>query len=231
VAPPPAPQPPPPPEVVALQVAEDATAWAEAGFTVDDGGRCRIGPVRIELVGPDAGHGVVGWTLRHLPIGAAAALDGFATHGSTAPPAEPAVHPSTVTAIDHIVLLSDDLERTVVEAGAIGLTPRRWRDHVAADGSEVRQVFFVVGSMVLELVGPRRRPERPRAGVRSFGLALVVGDFDAARAAMGGHLGEVRRAVQAGREIATVRHASLGLRTPLALMSPRSRRPLPNPEL
>lgn len=202
-------------------MADSPEAWAGAGFAVDADGRCRIGPVRLDLVGPEAGHGVIGWSLRHLPEGGGPAMDGFATRASTAPPAEPATHPCSVTAIDHFVLLTDDLDRTVVAAGSVGLTPRRWRDHALPDGTPVRQLFFVVGSLVLELVAPQQRPESPRPGVRSFGLALVVDDFDVARTAMAGHLGEVRGAVQAGRRIATVRHHELGLTTPLALMSPR----------
>ncbi len=223
------PKPPPAPEVAALQIAEDPDAWAGAGFAVDADGACRLGPVRVELVGPDAGFGVVGWSLRHVPVGSPTSIDGFVTRCSVAPPCPPATHPSTITAIDHVVLLTDDLERTVVAAGGVGLTPRRWREHTVGDGTPVRQVFFVAGSLVLELVGPTTRPATPRSGVRSFGLAVVVDDFEAARESMSGHLGEVRDAVQPGRRIATVRHSALGLRTPIALMSPRPRPAAPGP--
>jgi hypothetical protein len=215
------PSPPPTPEVVSLRVAETPDAWTGAGFTVDDDGRCRIGGVAVELVGPGVGQGVVGWTLRHLPEGAAGDLDGFATTGSDAPPAEPATHPCGVTAIDHIVLLTDDLDRTIEGAARVGLTPRRWRDHALPDGTPVRQAFFVVGELVLELVAPVERPPTPRPGVRSFGIALVCPDMGAARNALGPRLGDDRPAVQPGRRIATVRHRDLGLGTPIALMTPR----------
>ncbi|HEX7133300.1 MAG TPA: hypothetical protein VF228_12025 [Iamia sp.] len=215
------PAPPPPPEVVALRVAEAPEAWASAGFAVDDDGRCRIGGVVLDLVGPAAGQGVVGWSLRHLPLGAADALDGFPTRASDEPPAEPATHPCGVTAVDHIVLLTDDLQRTVESAGRIGLTPRRWRDHALPDGTPVRQAFIVVGELVLELVAPADRPPQPRPGVRSFGIALVCPDLARARDALGSGLGDDRPAVQPGRRIATVRHRGLGLRTPIALMTPR----------
>jgi hypothetical protein len=177
--------------------------------------------VTVELVGPGAGEGVVGWGLRHLPAGAADTLDGFATTASDRPPAEPADHPCGVTAVDHIVLLTDDLPRTTEAAARVGLTPRRGRDHALGDGTPVRQTFFVVGSLVLELVAPAQPPEEPRPGLRSFGVALVCPDLAVARAALGERLGPARAAVQAGREIATVRHRDLGLRTPIALMTPR----------
>ncbi|HMJ78615.1 MAG TPA: hypothetical protein VK507_21710 [Iamia sp.] len=219
-----APAPPLAPEVVALRIAEAPETWAAAGFAVDTDGRSRLGGVTLELVGTEAGEGVVGWSLRHLPEGAADALDGFPTAASGAPPAEPETHPCGATAVDHIVLLTDDLQRTIEAAARVGLTPRRWRDHVLADGTPVRQTFFVVGSLVLELVAPGQRPDRPRPGLRSFGVALVCPDLDLARAALGPHLGEDRPAVQAGRRIATVRHRDLGLRTPIALMTPRPAR-------
>ena len=210
-----------PPEVVALRVAESPGAWAGAGFAVDDDGRCRIGGVTLDLIGPDAGQAVVGWSLRHLPEGAADALDGFPTASSDAPPAMPADHPCGVTAVDHVVLLTDDLARTIEGAARVGLTPRRWRDHALPDGTPVRQTFFVVGELVLELVAPAERPDRPRTGVRSFGVALVCPDLGVARAALGPRLGSDRPAVQPGRRIATVRHRDLGLSTPIALMTPR----------
>ncbi len=218
-----APVPPPAPGVVSLRVAETPEAWARAGFAVDPDGRCRIGRVAVELVGPDAGEAVVGWALRHLPPGAAADLEGLSTTGVVAPPCEPADHPNGVTAFDHIVFLTDDLGRTVNAAAAIGLTPRRWRDHALADGTPVAQVFFVVGDLVLELVAPAHRPARPRPTVRSFGVALVCPDLAVAAAHLGDRLGAARDAVQPGRQIATVRHHDLGLRTPIALMTPRKR--------
>jgi hypothetical protein len=231
------PSPPPLPEVVSLQVADAPEAWAGAGFAVEPGGRCRIGGIVVELVGPDAGRGVVGWALRHLPEGAAGDLDGFPTAANDDGPdddgpnddapgdeAESDVrsgHPNGVTQVDHIVLLTDDLGRTVEAAARVGLTPRRWRDHALPDGTPVRQAFFVVGEMVLELVAPHETPTEPRPGVRSFGIALVCPDLAVAQSALGPHLGSDRPAVQPGRRIATVRHRDLGLTTPIALMTPR----------
>jgi hypothetical protein len=111
----------------------------------------------------------------------------------------------------------------------VGLTPRRWRDHVLPDGTEARQAFFRVGQVVLEVVAPRTRPHRPRPGVRPFGLAVTALDIERARACMGDALGPTRPAVQPGRFIATVRRGAHGLTTPLALMSPTRPRP-PGPD-
>lgn len=207
------------PEVATLTIAEDPSSWAEAGFTVDDDGTCRVGHVTLELAGRDAGNGLVGWSLRGLPDGDVD-LDGFPTRATDRDRAEPASHRCSAVAVDHVVLLTDDLERTVAAAAHAGLTPRRWRNHTLPDGAEARQVFFRAGQVILELVGPRQRPARPRPGVRSYGLAITAVDIDAARAAMGDALGPSRPAVQPGRLIATVRRGAFGITTPLALMSP-----------
>lgn len=209
------------PEAATLTLAEIPETWASAGFTVDPDGTCRVGGVRLVLAGPDAGRGVVGWALRGLPPGAATDIDGFATAATDDRPVVPAAHANTVVRVDHVVLLTDDLDRTVASAAAVGLAPRRWRDHATPEGTPVRQVFYRVGEVVLEVVAPRDRPARPRPVVRSFGLALVATDISAAHSVLGEGLGPERPAVQAGRSIATVRHRALGLRTPVALMSPR----------
>ncbi|HYI63067.1 MAG TPA: hypothetical protein VEW93_14845 [Acidimicrobiales bacterium] len=216
---------PSPPEVAILTLAEEPEAWAAAGFAVDEGGTCRLGHVTLELIGREAGTGVVGWALRGLPEGAATDLEGFPTRATDQGRAQPAEHPCSAVAVDHLVLLSDDLERTVGAAATVGLTPRRWRDHVLPDGTEARQAFFRVGQVVLEVVAPRARPAQPRPGVRAFGLAVTALDIERARACLGDALGPTRPAVQPGRFIATVRRGAHGLTIPLALMSPAPRRP------
>ncbi len=212
------------PEVVALDVAEEPATWAAAGFAVDGDATCRLGGVRVRLVGTDAGTGVVGWALRGLAADAPEALDGLPTYGEEVPAATPATHPLGVSRIDHLVLQTDDLERTVAAAGVLGLTERRRRDHVGPGGATVVQVFFVVGELVLEVVGPPEPSADARPGVRSFGLALVAPDLKASVAAAGDHLSPIRPAVQPGRSIASLRHRALGLDTPIALMTPRPHR-------
>jgi len=51
-------------------------------------------------------------------------------------------------------------------------------------------------------------------------ITLVVTDLEAAAAAMGELLGDIRDAVQPGRRIATVRRDA-GLGVPVAFMTPR----------
>ena len=63
-----------------FEVADPADAWTRAGFSVDSDAVCRVGGVRIRLVGRDRGTGIVGWSLRGLPSdGSIDDLDGIPT--------------------------------------------------------------------------------------------------------------------------------------------------------
>lgn len=205
-----------------ILVGDPPEAWAAAGFSVDDDGTCRIGTVRVRLVGRDGGKRILGWSLRDAPPARLAdgSLDGLPTTASEAAPAEPGTHPNGAIHIDHVVLLSPDLARTTAALEAIGVLPRGERD---ADtyGAPMRQVFFRLGEVILELVG---QPDTAGEGDPGFfGLAITVTDLDAAAEQLGDHLGAIKDAVQEGRRIATLRHRDLGMSVATALMSPEPR--------
>ena len=203
-----------------ILVGDPREAWEAAGFSVDDDGTCRIGTVRVRLVGRDGGKRILGWSLRDAPPARLAdgLLDGLPTTGSEADPAER--RPSTAngaTHIDHVVLLSPDLARTTAALGALGVEPRGERD-TDTYGAPMRQVFFRLGEVILELVG---QPDTTGEGDPGFfGLAITVADLDAVAGQLGDHLGSVKDAVQEGRRIATLRHRDLGMSVATALMSP-----------
>lgn len=221
----------PRPEVDEIVLGDSPDAWREVGFLVRDGVAV-VGGVRLRLRGDSPGV-IHGWSLRNLR--ADAELDGLPTTASRSPGdraepgevAEPGEageprgpgetgsaveHPIGATAVDHVVAVTPDFDRTVAALRAAGLDFRRTREA----GGGMRQAFFVVGPCLLELGGPV-----PDGDVRFWGLTLVVPDLDAAAALLGDRLGRVKDAVQPGRRIATVR-ASGGLGVPLALMTPRT---------
>jgi hypothetical protein len=200
-----------------LVVADPSSAWRDAGFTVDEDDVCRVGSVRLRLVG-DGGvaRGVAGWSLRGLPAGVDD-VDGLPTTSSGVAPAEPATHANGVTRLDHLVLLSPDLGRTVAALAAIGLHARRERDGELG-GAAVRQVFYRLGNDILELVGsPGVSSDGPS---RIWGLTHAVADIDATAAFLGERTGPVKDAVQPGRRITTLRTRELGMSVRTALISP-----------
>ena len=202
-----------------LIVADPPGAWSALGFAVE-GETCAVGGVRIRLEGAGAGKGLTGWALREVGV---ADLDGLATSRSDRePPAESPSHPNGITALDHVVAISPDLDRTVAVLEAAELDLRRIREEPTPAGAP-RQAFFRLGGAILEVVQePAEVGERAGGSDRPaffWGLAFVAPDLDATVAALGDHVGEARPAVQPGRRIATLRRAA-GLSIPVALMTP-----------
>jgi hypothetical protein len=200
-----------------FEVADPADAWVQAGFSVDSDAICRVGGVRIRLAGRGRGTGIVGWSLRGLPSdGSLDDLDGIPTTRSDAVAAMPAGHANGVLAIDHVVLLSPDLRRTVESLTTIGVEPRRERDGQLG-GRSMRQIFFRAGEVIIEVVGS---PDTASDGPSTlWGITYVVADIDATAAYFGDRTAPVKDAVQPGRRITTLRHHELGISVRSAMIS------------
>jgi catechol 2,3-dioxygenase-like lactoylglutathione lyase family enzyme len=192
------------PTLEELEIADEPADWRALGFEVEDGA-CLVSSVKLRLAGKGPRRGILGWTLG----------EGEPVAGE-APP-----HPNGVVRIDHVVLLSPDLDRTVDELRSEGFELRRIREGETPGGS-TRQAFFRLGEPILEVVqapegtSVARNPDGP---ARLWGLAFGVDDLDATGALLGELLGTPRDAVQAGRKIATLR-AEAGLGPAIAFMTP-----------
>jgi len=191
------------PSIDALEIADEPAAWAAAGFDVEEG-RCRVSRVTLMLSGKGARRGIVGWTL------------GDEASGDAAGP-----HPNGVVRVDHVVMLTPDLDRTARELESQGFDLRRTREG-ATPGGSTRQAFFRAGEPILEVVlapegsSVARDPAGP---ARLWGLAFSVDDIERTARSLGDLLGAPRDAVQPGRRIATLR-AQAGLGPAIAFMSP-----------
>jgi hypothetical protein len=138
------------PTIDEVVVADPPAAWVAAGFSVDADDVCRVGSVRIRLVGRDHGKRILGWALRGV---AATDLDGLDTSISTAEPPEPSRHPNGVSHIDHIVVATPDGDRTTRALEAAGFVALRVRE-TDTYGRPMRQTFFRAGEVIIELIGP-----------------------------------------------------------------------------
>jgi hypothetical protein len=210
--------------IAEIALADDPARWDSLGFAVS-GDTVRLGAVRLTLAGVDAGRGILGWSLRGV---SSTELDGLPTTLSHAPsshpePPEPTTeHSNGIIAIDHIVAMSPELDRSVRVLREAGLDLRRIREQPTPAGAP-RQAFFRLGEVILELV---QEPDAIIAArskgsdwpTRFWGLALLTEDLERTVEHFGEHSSEVRAAVQPGRQIATLRR-SAGLAVPVALMS------------
>jgi len=212
------------PLLLELQIADDPAPWAAAGFAVDGSG-VALGPVRLLLTGrpdhDDAPTGIVGWTLAGVSL-EGDYLDGLPTQVANAPSpsdGDAVDHANGAIGIDHVVVTTPDLDRTLDALATAGLELRRIRETTSA-GSPMRQAFFRLGPTVLEVVGGPTGNTLSAAEAPSgwFGLAIDVADLDMTRRLLGVALGPIKPAVQPGRRIATFRQRELGLSVAIAAM-------------
>mgnify|MGYP001152614596 CR=1 FL=1 len=218
-----------PGRLLELRVADDPSAWAAAGFAVD-GDVAVVDPVSIRFTGrPDDGapRGITGWALAGVSV-SDGSLDGLPTdcrsnvepRSTTGPPSDPVpAHPNGTVGLDHVVVLTPDLDRTIAACEAAGLELRRVRD-TAMNGSPMRQAFFKLGPVVLEVVSGDVGTGLPaeEAPATFFGLAVDVDDLDATASALGDGLGRIKAAVQPGRRIGTIRTKGFGISVAIAAM-------------
>jgi hypothetical protein len=197
----------PPPTIAELVAGDEPPAWARLGFSVA-GDRVSIGSTAVVLDG--AGGGLRGWSLRDVPPGD---LDGLPTTVAGAGETEPAAHPNGAQRVDHVVVTTPDLKRTLAALQGAGMELRRVREH----SDTLHQGFFRLGKVILEVVGPPHPSGEEPA--RFWGLVAVVPDVDALVAdAEPGLFGTPRAAVQDGRRIVTVSRAA-GLTVALAFIT------------
>jgi catechol 2,3-dioxygenase-like lactoylglutathione lyase family enzyme len=205
---------------LALLIGDPPELWEDLGFTVD-GGVATIGEVDHVLGGEQKG--IRAWSLCD-PDGNG--IDGIPTRpvlaarsGARGP--DPATrtavaHPNGVVELDHVVLFSPDLDRTVASLEGAGFEVRRRRDIGTAEHPR-QQVFFRIGPTILELIGAPG--ERGEGVPRFFGLAFTVADLDSTAAFLGERLHASKPAVQPGRRIATLDRGA-GSTVAMAFMSP-----------
>ncbi len=206
--------------ILFLTVADDPQTWAALGFTLD-GATARLGSTAITLTGADPGaKGVTGWNLADdspLP----ASIEGLrttATPGLTPAPPAP-VHPNGISAIDHLVVMTPNLSRTVAAFEDLGWECRRTRAAAAYGQQNMRQAFFWFGDVIVEVVGPETPdPAKADRPASFFGLALTATDLDATAAFFGDLMKPPIDAVQTGRRISTI-SSRAGSSVAIAVMS------------
>ena len=213
------------PALVRLDIADAPDVWRRLGFAVGDDATTRVGNVTLRLTGSGSASGITGWALSG-PASLPAAVDGIATEAAAPAPGTATAHPNAALRLDHVVVATPDLDRTLTALGAIGLQVSRVRD-TGLPGPRARQAFVWSGDVILEVAGPQEPAGEGPAAL--WGLVVVTDDIDALPARTDHAVSGIREAVQQGRRIAPVRRAA-GSTVPLAFMTPHLRRPAPDQE-
>jgi hypothetical protein len=196
------------PTLTGLELGDPAEPWEALGFTVVEE-TIALGGVRLALGA--ARPGISRWWL--AGIDPADDIDGLPTTAGAWRAPEPVSHLNGATELDHVVITTPDFDRTAAALAAHGLPLRRIRD---AGG--FRQGFRRLGPGILELVEASQMPAGP---ARFWGLVIILSDLGRLAGHLGaaGLVGEVKPAVQPGRQIVTLKRAA-GLGQPVAFMSP-----------
>jgi hypothetical protein len=197
-----------------LVVGDEPGVWKEIGFNVE-GDRCRVGNVDI-VFDPSVGKGIRKWTLAGEGDGD---VDGIPTTWSDEGLPDTPVHPNGIFEIDHVVMSTPDVTRTVGVLEGFGIRAKRQRE-AGTYGTLMLQTFFRIGQPILELIGPNEpMGDKP---ARFFGLAFTSEDLELTAKVMGEALHPSKDAVQPGRRIATL-DKSAGSTIGIAVMSPHTK--------
>jgi len=200
----------------ALIVDDPIEAWNAAGFAGEDvvtiGSTTIVTTAASENRGNGHRHGIVG-----ASIDGVGELDGLqlGTWRAAAAEVDTIEHPNGVVAIDHVVVMTPDCDRTTEAFEAQGIEARRVRKIELADGDR-RQTFFWLGDVICELVGPDTADGDGAA--QWWGLALTVRDLEATTAMLGDFVTPIKPAVQSGRSVCTLRR-DVGLGVPILFIS------------
>ena len=227
------------PRLLSITVSDAPGTWAGLGFTLD-GISARIGATAVVCSGDEAdsnspgGRGVTDWMLTAddgpLPERIDGLLTGSRTLGDAAPVVPPTSprHVNGVFAIDHLVVMTPDVDRTVSALEDLGIECRRRREAAAYGRTAMRQAFFWLGNphgapndrVILEVVGPEiLDPAKANDPAKFFGIALTCRDLDETAAFFGDLMKPPVDAVQSGRRIATL-SSRAGSDVAIAFMSP-----------
>lgn len=207
------------PRVEWLALAGDPALWQSLGFVVTADGLLPLHGTSLRIDAPigsalEPTSGVTSWALSGLDSESGTTIDGLATRVVPATAPVYADHPIGAIGLDHVVVMTPDLERT---SAAIDLATGCELKRIREIGT-MRQGFHRIGpaGLIVELV---ERPEVPEGPAAFWGLVVNVADLDAACALIGpDRVSPPKDAVQPGRRIATVR-SEAGLGLPVALMS------------
>jgi hypothetical protein len=197
--------------LAALDITDDSAVWDALGFAVVDGAAW------VDGVAHRLGAAAPAWSLAgvELPPGPCD-VDGLATIVVADPPdlrTDP--HPNGVIGLDHVVVGTPDHARTVGVFEKAGMPMLRMRE-TDTYGAPMRQAFFRLGPVIVEVIGGATATGDGPAGF--FGLAWTSSDLDATGRFLGERLHAAKDAVQPGRRIATL-DRSAGSRVAMAFMS------------
>lgn len=202
--------------LVALRVGGALTPWQAIGLTFDEF-TCTLADVDVVVSGETPG--LHGWTI-DIGRDEIIEIDGIQTtlvSGTQPRPSLSTIGRQKVIGLDHVVVNTDDIDRTTQAiTAALAVEVRRERQL----GNGAVQRFHKLENTIIEVV---TGPHITQPGASLWGMVASVDDlFELAEELGDDVTSPPKKATQPGRYISTVR-GSVGLGVPFALMTPHVR--------
>ncbi|MBB33456.1 MAG: hypothetical protein CL455_07365 [Acidimicrobiaceae bacterium] len=210
-------------QLLQITLNEDPDVWESVGFRVsqlENGDSFfTLGSVRFLFVTSDEPKGFssmgalgLGEPIDSLPFKAIEPADMEQLLSLSAE-----THPNAISRIDHVVVTTSDCDRSTSAFHNAGIQSQRIRTF-GEQKNLVRQTFFWLGNVILELVGPDTRSGDDPAIF--WGLAFVSSDIKKTLSTLGDSCTPLKEAVQTGRRITTLKTRDIGISIPIAIMTP-----------
>ncbi len=207
-------------QLISLKVSDDFNPWCAAGFNVVESNQgtstTHIGEVLLRFQEEPLEQGIYAIGTKNLE-GVFDGLTFFVDPGTEGRNGEQSNHPNYVSRIDHLVVTTSDCDRTTQALETAGIEARRVRAFGKKE-SKMRQTFFWLGDVILELVGPDTKSGDEPATI--WGLALISDQIEKTVEFYGEAATQLKPAVQPGRFITTVKTRNFGITDALAIMTP-----------
>jgi len=210
-------------QLLQITLNEDPDIWESVGFKVsqlENGDSFfMLGSVQFLFATSDEPKGIssmgalgLGEPIDSLPFGAIRTedMEQFLSLSNEA-------HPNAISRIDHVVVTTSDCDRSTSAFHNAGIRSQRVRTF-GEQNNLVRQTFFWLGNVILELVGPDTKSGDDPAVF--WGLAFVSDDIEKTLSALGDSCSPLKEAVQTGRKITTLKTRDIGISMPIAIMTP-----------
>ena len=199
--------------LVALHAGGSCEPWQKLGLSFT-GNSCLLADVDLTIT--DESPGLYSWTI-DVGVDEVCEIDGIPTTLVSTSPQRSAtsqIGAHIITGLDHVVVNTDNLDRTCSAIAAVlGLDVRREREV----GNGVVQRFHKLDNTIIEVVSG---PHVTTVGASLWGMVASIDDLFEYCEALGDDVASPpKRATQPGRYISTVRGAT-GLGVPFAMMTP-----------
>ena len=209
------------PKLKRLFVANPPHVWESMGFKIV-GNQVQLGNVIIQLVEKVCVcNPVVGWDWENLVASKPSHIDGIPLlNDKVDNVTEDVQHMNNSIAVDHVVLKTFNVEKTIKCMNEIGLEVRK---RVVHQSKGMEQVFFKAENTILEVISSLEASNSVQDSY-IWGITFVTSDIITLHKNLEGSTKVPYDAVQIGRKFTTLDNLKHGTKVRIAFISPHMKK-------